>query len=624
MSADLLITDLVHELRQHAPFDGMNDALLVGIARHLKLVYYAKGAEVLSPASGVVTTLFIVHKGLVQSSGGRELTFAEGECFPLGPLMARRPVSMPLVAASDTFCYRLPMAQFEHLMDASPPFRHFATRRIAALLAQSQQHAQHRYATNAGDVLRLASPLKSLIRRGPVAVDPATPIRAAIEIMQQERIGSIVVTDEKKNPLGIFTERDVLNRIVLADISLARPIADVMTASPFTLPSTAPLIDAAGAMARLRIRHVLVMEEGALIGVVSERDLFAVQLLSLGEIVAQIDEAGHGGALACAAVNVRALSATLLAQGVASEALTQFVTTLNDALVSRALVLAAMQHPPPHANWCWIGLGSEGRMEQTLSTDQDNALIFSDGDVGEAHTLRPAFLKFAAEANRILDQCGFPLCTGDIMAKNPQWCLSEAEWREKFLSWLDLPEPEALLHAAIFFDFRALAGTTELAETLRQWLIFSLSHHPRFLRQCAANAILVRPPLGFIRDFVTDDAAYPGTIDLKKFAVRPFVDGARLLALSTGVAATNTAERIRLAALKLHIPAEDANAMVDGFHFVQLLRLRHQHTTDVNTDRARANRINPNELNRLDRRILKEALGQARDLQRLIEMDFLS
>ncbi|MCY7386774.1 MAG: DUF294 nucleotidyltransferase-like domain-containing protein, partial [Burkholderiales bacterium] len=472
--------------------------------------------------------------------------------------------------------------------------------------------------------------------RKPVTVTPDTPIRDVLKQMKTLRIGSVVVvaTDAPGQPVGIFTERDVLDRIALDAIPQDAPIAQAMTPKPFTLPGHATLFDAAQAMARFRFRHVLVMEEERLIGVVSERDLFTLQRLSPGEIAKSIEQAESVEALAHASREVRRLAGVLLAQGVAAEQLTQFVTTLNDALAGRALALAAHENVPPPTPWCWIGLGSEGRMEQTLATDQDNALIFEPLDGESLSDTRTAFLRFADSANLILDRCGFPLCKGDILARNPKWCMSTSEWRKTFADWIATPHPEALLNAAIFFDFRPLAGDTTLAESLRHWLSQRVPSHATFFMLMAQNALQVRPPLGLLRDFVPDDRELEGTIDLKKYAARPFVDAARIFALKHGVSASNTADRIRLSAPRMHMHTDEAAAIIDAFHFIQLLRLSNQEetisrdsgiptTTTRDGKSAFPNRINPDQLNELDRRILKEALRQARKLQSRLEMDFL-
>lgn len=634
-----LLAAAVEDLKHHAPFDAMSPAALQHLASRLSLHYYPEGTQILSPRDGGVGNLFIVQKGVVtgaeadaQASLGWALTLSAGECFPMGALLAKRPTRLDYTAAKDTFCYQLPAADFEQLLDLSRPFREFATRRLASLVELSRRSVQKQYTSRISDVSGLGNPLRSIIRRTPVTVPPDTQVRAVLERMKAMRIGSVLVSDGEGRPLGIFTERDVLDRIALGGVPQDAPIAQAMTPSPFSLPGDAFVFEAAQAMARHGFRHVLVMDEGRLLGVVSERDLFELQRLSPGEVAKAIQKAETIESLAHASQEVRRIASAMLAQGLAAEQLTQLVTALNDALTSRGLDLSAALTPPPEVPWCWIGLGSEGRKEQTLATDQDNALVFLPAPGMHVDALRSRFLAFAQRTNEALDACGFPLCAGDIMARNPRWCLTLEEWKAQFDDWMRNGSPEALMNGAIFFDFRPLHGTAELAEQLRGWLNQQVARQPKFLYQMARNALQIRPPLGLLRDFVTDDDEFPGTIDLKKFGSRPFVDAARIFALGHGVSATGTADRIRLAGPKMRMHGEEVEAIVDGFHFIQLLRLRNQEA-GAELDPAGAgaareprahhpNRVDPHELNDLDRRILREALRQARKLQNRLDLDY--
>lgn len=634
--APSLISSTAAELRNHAPFDAMDSASLTYLTRRLKLEYFPQGSPILLLDDGIANCLFIVQKGAVVATDNTVIghsatqTFTDGECFPLEALIARQKPTLTYAAAADTFCYRLGGDAFEHVMDISRDFRHYAVTGLAALVEKSRQRVQSQYTARVADADSLSTPLKALVRRAPISVVPGTPIRRVLQIMQTERVGSVLITDEAMRPLGIFTERDVLDRVALGGISQDAPIDSVMTPDPFTLPSHASVLEAAQAMARFRFRHVIVMEEGRMLGMVSEHDLFSLQRLSLGAIAKAINHAESADRLAEAAGEVRRLAGALLAHGLDAEHLTQFVTTLNDAVVSRVLTLAARTSPPPLAKWCWLGLGSEGRMEQTLSTDQDNAILFDAPDSAAAKDLRPAFLAFAEVANVMLDQCGFPLCRGEIMAKNPRWCLASSEWRDLFGEWMRSANPEALLNAAIFFDFRALAGDMAMADELRVWLNAKVPMHTLFLRQMAINALQVEPPLGILRDFVVDDGrGFPGTIDLKTFGARPFIDAARIFALSTGVSASNTAERLRIAGPRLRMREDEIGALIDAFHFIQLLRLRHQESgmpilsmPQDSPSNSAPNRIDPQQLNPLDRRILRESLRQARMLQSRLKMDY--
>jgi CBS domain-containing protein len=270
--------------------------------------------------------------------------------------------------------------------------------------------------------------------------------------------------------------------------------------------------------------------------------------------------------------------------------------------------------------WCWLALGSEGRLEQTLATDQDNALIFAAE--GDATAARSALLEFANEVNLGLQACGFPLCQGDIMARNPRWCLSLHEWRRVFGEWIRNPHPEALLHAAIFFDFRPIAGDAGLSGALREEVLAKTRANPAFGRAMIGNALLVAPPLGLLRGFSADDSAkFPGTIDLKGHGARLFVDAARVLALTHALPATGTAARLRAAGAAGVLPQTEVAAAVEAFHYIQALRLRRQHL-EGEVPQGAENRVDPALLNSVDRRILKAAFRQAALLQDRLRMDF--
>jgi CBS domain-containing protein len=204
------------------------------------------------------------------------------------------------------------------------------------------------------------------------------------------------------------------------------------------------------------------------------------------------------------------------------------------------------------------------------------------------------------------------------MASNPKWCLSLEEWQDTFADWIHRGDPDSLLNGSIFFDFRALWGREGLAGELRRWLVGEAAGNQRFLHQMAVNALGNRPPLGVVRDFVVGEAH---TLDLKLNGITPFVDAARIYALAGGVTQTSTAQRLRAAAGKLKLPPAEAEAWIDAFYFIQLLRLRRQHE-DSAQGREMDNFLDPDQLNDLDRRILKEAFRQARKLQTRLALDY--
>jgi CBS domain-containing protein len=618
---------------KHAPFDRMELAHVMWMMERMNLGYYAEGEVIVSPEQGAVDRFLVIKQGVVHgeqsvakaSDTDTWLELMEGECFPLGALLANRAVASVYRAGSDTFCYELPAPFFLELIGMSAAFRDFCTRRIANLLEHSKQVIQAQYSHSSVEQQSLASPLSAIIRRAPITCAPDATVRQALEVMQKQRIGSMVAADADGKPLGIMTLHDVLDRIALPQIDLDQPVIEVMSMQLSVLPPQALAHEAALMMAKHGFRHVLVVENGKLVGLVSEKDLFALQRVGLRQIGSAIRHAVTPEELQQGAADIRRMAHNMMAQGVAPEQLTQFISAFNDLLTARVVELeckaSGLVGTPLHDGLCWMALGSEGRFEQTLNTDQDNAIIFEVPAGMTADQVREKLLPVARRINETLTLCGFPLCKGEIMASNPKWCLSLEEWKRTFNGWIGGGSPESLLNASIFFDFRALYGAQHLAEELRGWLARVASDNSRFLHMMAGNALRNRPPLGVVRDFVLGKE---NKLDLKLNGITPFVDAARIFGLAAGVSQTNTIQRLRSSAAKLRLQEPEIEAWIDALLFIQVLRLRHHDEASAQGagDDALDNLIDPEKLNELDRRILKEAFRQARKLQARLALEY--
>jgi CBS domain-containing protein len=616
-----LVFDSVRDfLAKHTPWSGFDAAAFEFMIPRLKLAYYPKDSTVVDRESSF-PPLHIIQSGHVASQAAGLDTLPDrvlqaGDCFPVGALSAGGQPTRSYLAVDDVFAYQLGVDDFQALRAMSPAFQAFCGEALTVLTQQSLAELQRHYAQVAADQHTLTRSLAELIPGPPITCSLDTPLRQALVTMRDSGVRSIIVVDTEHAPLGVFTLNDLRDRVVLKDVALDTPVAQVMTRNPIALAGYETAADAMQAMAAGGFNQVIVTERGKVIGTVFERDLFALQRVSLRQIHNAIRSARTVTALKHVAGDIRNLARNLLAQGASAESLTRTIAALNDALTREVITLVMQDHDIGDVDWCWLALGSEGRGEQTLATDQDNALIFIPPAGDNSERVRHDLLAFAREVNAALDTLGFPLCKGGIMASNPEWCLTAEEWRGRFTQWLTEPTPQALLNANIFFDFRALYGDSTLADDLAGWLLARTQDNKLFLRLMVANALQTEPPLGLIRAFEVDGGPEgDGTLDLKTRGTRLFVDAARVFALGQGVAEANTLDRLRRAGEFLAVDARHVGATVEAFNFLQVMRLRTQDRSHDGTP----NRLDPYALNEVDQRMLKEAFRQARKLQQRLK-----
>ncbi len=616
-------------LQKFPPFNQMDTAHLAFLVEHCQLRFYAEGDSIIKPSDGPVEHFYIVKQGRVHGERphsarrGTETTFeiTAGECFPLAALIGERATRTEHLAAEDTFCLLLAKHAFIKLFAVSNPLRDFALRGVSSLLDQVNQQVQLRAVETLGAQYSLDTRLGELAMRQPIGCAPDTPLRDAVRLMHEQHVGSIVVLDPADKPLGIFTLRD-LRRVVADGVDLAQPIGNLMTPNPFHLAPDASAFDAAIAMTERHIAHVCLVEHEKLCGVISERDLFSLQRVDLVHLARTIRHAGKVETLAGLRSDIRLLVDRMLAHGASSTQITHIVTLLNDHTVCRVIELTLEEMGDPGIPFTWLCFGSEGRREQTLHTDQDNGILFEASDAAEAAAIRERLLPIAREINQRLAQCGFTLCKGNIMAGNPELCLSRQEWSRRFAGFVLEATPENLLGSSIYFDLRTIWGPDEGCEQLREELLRRVASNSLFQKMLAENALRQRPPVGRFRDFVVArSGADKDTLDLKVQGLTPFVDGARLLALANGIGAVGTLERLRALIAKGVIDALDGAAYEEAYHFIQQTRMQ-QHQLQARDELPYSNRVDPDHLNHLDRRILRESFRQAQRLQSSLAMRY--
>lgn len=624
------IRGLMNLLQGFAPFNQMQAAHLGALIESSSLVFFAANDEILGPESGIVEYFYIIKQGFVRGERysekhhRREETFSigSGDCFPLGALIGERATRTHHIADSDVFCLKVNKKSFIDAFTTSDVFRDFCLRGVSSLLDVVNQKIRTHAAETLGTEHSLDTPLAELAVRNPIVCPPDTPLRKAIAIMHANNVGSIIITDELRRPSGIFTLRDLRRIIAENSVDFDDPIARAMTVDPCSLPFSASAFEAALTMAKYHFAHLcLVDEDGSLKGVVSERDLFSLQRVNLVHLARTIANAHSISTLQSLRSDITRLIETMIAQGAAAQQLNHIITLLNDYTVVRVIELTLKELGDPGIPFTWLVFGSEGRKEQTLVTDQDNGILFQTPMNMNAEQVRQVLLPLAQRINEHLDQIGFTWCKGNIMASNPSLCLSVQEWEQWYNRFIDAATPENLLNSSIFLDMRPIWGESSAANAMFERVVQRIRKHSLFQKMMAASALQHRPPLNLFRGFVYAKGGEKHTLDLKTQGLTPFVDGARILALAEGIIAANTIERLEALSRSGKVNNKDVSAWIEAYNLIQMLRMRN-HQDQNRQQKPASNRIDPDQLNQLDSRILRESFRQAQRLQQKLELTF--
>jgi len=605
-------------LSAHAPFDRLEADALEFLLPRLETRFYASGDRITDPDHGPAQRFHIIRQGRIRGEtpsedeqvSGKAWELIPGESFPIGALLGRRPVHTVHRALEDTICLELSVEDFDRLRSRSQVFNDFCSRRLASLLDRVHQGLLSQGMGNGGGGSgQLNTPLGARIAKEPVTCSPDTPLRTALTTMRDQRVGSIVAVDGAQRPVGIFTMTDLLGRVALQEVDLDTPLQEVMTPDPIALADSALGFEGIETMAEHGMKHICVVADGRLVGVLGERDLLTSNPLTLDRMVRGILRAEAVGTIADHLREVPRMIGAVISQGAEADQILRLITRINDHATRRVLALMRRQHDINGIDFTWLAFGSQAREEQALRTDQDNGILFQCKK-GQEDATRERLLPFAQDVNKALDECGFDLCPGNIMAGNPECCLSGPEWDRRFSRWIEQGTPEHLLKSSIFFDLRTIDGDADPVESLRSQMLRKTAFNSRFRRQMAANQMSIRPPLGLFGEIRSGADG----INIKLQGLTPFVDGARVMALAAELPATRSHERLDQAVASEVLRENDARDYHAALRYLQMLRLRTQQRA-LDAGREDSNRIRPEDLGTLEARVLKEAFRQARKLQ---------
>ncbi len=469
-------------------------------------------------------------------------------------------------------------------------------------------------------LLFLHQPLKCCFKEI-VSCKTSLPIKEAAKLMTSERRSSILIKSDNGDFVGIVTDRDI-SMAVANGRNLNAPASEIMSSPLISIPEQALIFEAAIMMQDKKIRHLTVKDKsGKIINEISNNELLQVQRYSPASMIHEIGAAASPDEIASSRGRLPLLIKALVDCGVDAKNITRINTSISDLILNKFIKFAIDELGEPPVWFTFVTMGSEGRMEETLCTDQDNAIIHEDLLPEQEKIARKYFEKLAEKVCGWLEKAGYKRCEGLVMATNPKWRCSLSEWKKHFSTWITSATPQNLLEFNIFFDFRAVYGDRQLSKDLKKHINELLNNTPPFFLLLAENCLLYNPPIGmFGKISVKTSGKHADTFSIKE-AMKPLINFARIYSLKHEINTTNTLARLDGLFEKGIITESTHNEMAHVYNFLMRLRFSHQ-ASAISDGNEPDNHINPKNLTNIEREILKKTFSQIAACQTKLSFDF--
>lgn len=622
-----------HFLSRVDPFSFLPEEEIERVAGELSMVHYPKDTILFVQSRSRVGHLFILHRGSAERyyEEGHQKTvqamLGEGDLYGGISMLLNDGLSVrTLRVVEPSYFYLLPKHRFLDLCDRYETFKEYFTdifgkrmleRSYSAMIAKGRQSREE-------GLHFFSQPVATIYSPDPIFVDAGISIREAADMMCSRNISALFLRTSDEACAGLVTERDLTKKVIAAGHDPDRPVSEIMSFPVQSVHSSALVFEALMSMMQEDIRHLAVTDtEGRLVGMLSSRDLLTAQGRSPLFLLREISESGSVREIMELHRRLPAMLRGLMSSGAMAKNLNRFVTTVSDAILKRLIQFTLDELGPAPARYAFMILGSEGRGEQTLKTDQDNALIIEDLPGGLSREAKEYFTAFGEKVCTLLNDSGYEFCSGGVMAKNPKWNQPLSEWKRYFNEWIHAAGPEDLLQASIFFDFRTGHGEASFVEELRRYLFDSLKGWPGFFRHLSENALHFKPPIGFFRNFVVESKGkHRDAFDIKG-AMTQIVDFARLYALKHRIEETNTLERLHQLRIQRVLRQNEYEELEKAYGFLMQLRFARQITAILDEKDKPDNYIKPKKLTRIEQKMLKEIFTRIENYQTKLEFDFI-
>ncbi|QGK74859.1 DUF294 nucleotidyltransferase-like domain-containing protein [Flavobacterium sp. SLB02] len=620
-------------LKGFPPFSFLHQKDLEKLSEQISIVYKDKDAVIFAENEETHDSFYVVHKGAVALKKSQKNTVLdmcdEGDIFGLRPLLAQENYIMEAVAHEETILYAIPIAVFKPYALENRTVGNFLIESYASNTRNPYSDI-HKDKLYGDDLLHDNNSERDSFDLQPikyskkiVTCGPSTTARDIAKIMTKKKVGAILIVDEML-PIGIITDKDLRNKIVTGDYSILTTAETIMTKPVITYPKKMTVTEAQMAMMKSNISYLCLTKDGTTntkaVGILSKHDVMVALGNNPAVLIKALKRAKKAKEIKPIRARIMQLLQGYLDQNIPMTLISKIITELNEACTTRVIEISLekMSSPPP-VKFAWLALGSQGRSEQMLHTDQDNAIVYENVSEVFKDETRIYFLKFATLVNKGLFEIGYDYCPAEMMASNPKWCMSLDEWKNQVYHWITNPGKNEVLLSFIFFDYSLTYGDAAIVDELSESIFENVKANPIFYVHLVSGALQSPSPTGFFRQFLVEqDGANKDHFDIKRRALMPLTDAARVLILSHSVKSiSNTAERFeKLAELE---PNNRELYLSCSYSFKALLKFR---TKQGLLHHDSGQFIALESLSKMEKIKLKRTFKTIKELQELISVRF--
>ncbi len=619
-------------LKEYQPFSHLSYNELTDISSNIEVISLDKNKTIFQVDDLLHEFFYVVNSGVINLSvisDAEEMFLTKcvtGDILGLRPFFATNNYKMSATAREDTVLFAIPINLFRSFVINNPEILEYLLRSFASTSpnpneksAGSLPNESLKYIDNQSEIQYFQS---LSYNKNPLTTTPATIIQHVAQNMTDNLVSCVIIQENDK-PIGIITDEDLRIKVATGKFYITAHVNSIMTSPVFCVPQNISLAEAQLIMLQYNINHLCVTVDGTdrtdIKGVISIQDIIAAQSSNPGVLIKEIKKAKTIEELMKSREKLSDFIQNALDKRIPLSHINNISGEVNMALIRRCIDLAILQIGSPPVRFAWLSIGSQGRKEQLLLTDQDNMLIFEDVANDQYKNVKEFFINLSNIVVNSLVTIGYKKCPNGHTANNPVWCKSLTDWIKQYDAWMNTPGEKSEDSNSIFFDYEYIYGETDIEENLTEHLFRNITTNKKFLAFLGTDALKKPSPLTFFKQFsVEEDGEHKDLFDIKTRAIMPLVDAARLLILSNGIRGiNNTFLRFKQLAINESKYSEHYLNAADAF--LTLSKFRTLEGLKNNTD---GQFINLNEMSKSDKEKLKICLAPMKDLEEIIKNKF--